>query len=157
MKTLKIVSVVCLVVMAMPMLAALQAQEPVAVEYKTAEVVRVIGRTVIIRTESGELKKYTSIPEDVTIYIGGKKAGIRDLREGMKLSAVRFENVSPPSTVTIEEVEKMKEETSAMAAAPAPAAAPAELPKTGSNLPLTGLAGLALLLLASGIAVLRRV
>jgi two-component system chemotaxis sensor kinase CheA len=42
------------------------------------------------------------------------------------------------------------------APAPKPAAPPAELPHTGSSLPLVGLTGLALLILGFGIAVLRR-
>ena len=164
MTKLKMVTVICLVALVVPALAALQAQEMVEVEHRSAEVVRVVGRTVIIRTDTGEFKKYTSIPEDVTIYIDGKKVGIRDLREGMKLNAVRFENVPPPSTVTIEEVKMMEPASAAPAAPAAPAAkpmapappAPAQLPKTGSHLPLSGQAGLALLLLGGGIAVLRR-
>jgi hypothetical protein len=91
---------------------------------------------------------------------GLRLATIADLKPGMKLKAVRFQDVPPPSTVTMAEVEAMPSDpappAAATPAAPAepaaapeepaaapeePAAAPAELPPTGSVLPLLALLG----------------
>ncbi len=141
------------------------AQERVVVETRSGEVVKVLGgRTVIIRNDKGELKMYSKVPEDVRLYVDGKAADISDLREGMKLNAVRWENVPAPVTVTYEQVQQM-EAPAAPAAAPAPQAQPApaapqarpaQLPSTGSRLPFVGLAGLALALLGGGVLLGRR-
>ena len=145
-------------------LSQVTAQERVVVEERTGEVLKVIGRTVIIRNDKGEIKKYTELPQDVKLYVDGKPAKISDLKEGMKLRAVRWENVPAPVAVTYEEVQQMAEAAPAARPAPAPAARPApasqaaatQLPATGSSLPLVGLAGLVLALVGAGALLGRR-
>ena len=142
------------------------AQERVIVETREATVVKKFGRTVIVRNDLGEIKKYSELPENVTLYVDGKLADIDDLREGMKLSGVRWENVPPPVIVTMEQVQQMEaapvpkpepepEPEAAPEPAPEPTAPPAELPSTASSLPLVGFTGLLLALLGGG-ALLRR-
>jgi len=141
-------------------LSQVAAQERVVVETREGEVLKVIGRTVIIRNDEGVIKHYSKLPEDVKLYIGGEPAEISDLKKGMKLQAVRWENVPAPVVMTYEEVQQMEAPAPAPAAqpapapaaqpAPAPAPTPAELPKTGSALPLVGLAGLVLTLIGGG-------
>ena len=139
-----------------------EAQERVVVEERTGEVLKVVGRTVIIRNDKGEIKKYTEIPKDVKLYVGGKLAKISDLKEGMRLHGIRWENVPAPVIVTYEEVRKMEASKPQAAPSPrrqrAPAAysRPAQLPSTGSSLPLVGLAGLMLVLVGGTLALLRR-
>ena len=147
-------------------LSQVAAQERVVVETREGEVLRVIGRTVIIRNDKGEIKKYSELPTDVKLYVDGKPAKISDLKKGMKLHGVRWENVPAPAIVTYEEVEQMAAAAPAPAPAaapaarpapaPAPAPTPAQLPKTGSALPLVGLAGLLLALLGGGALIGRR-
>ena len=136
------------------------AQERVVVEERTAVVLKVVGRTVIIRNDKGEIKKYTEIPKDVKLYVGGKLAKISDLKEGMRLHGIRWENVPAPVIVTYEEVRKMEASKPAPAPrrqrAPAAYSRPAQLPSTGSSLPLVGLAGLMLVLIGGTLALLRR-
>ena len=139
------------------------AQERVVVETREGEVLRVIGRTVIIRNDKGEIKKYTEVPADVKLYVDGKPAKIEDLKKGMKLHGVRWENVPAPVTVTYQEVQEMAPPAApaarpapAPAPAPAPQARPAQLPSTGSSLPLVGLAGLLLSLIGAGALLVRR-
>lgn len=152
------------------------AQERVVVEERSAVVLKKIGNTVILRNDKGEIKKYTNLPEGFTLYVDGKPAKFEDIKEGMKLHAVRFENVPAPSTVTQAEAEEMdlpadtappvKAAPAPAAAAPAPAAeqaaAPAaepmaaELPATASVWPLLGLIGTALVLAGLGLGVAGR-
>ena len=84
-------------------------QERVVVEELEAEVLKAIGRTVIIRNDKGEIRKYTEIPEDVTIYVDGELAELSDLREGMTLHGVRFENVPPAEEVSLDELAEIAE------------------------------------------------
>ena len=76
------------------------AQERIVVEERTGEVLRVVGRTVVIRNDLGEVKQYTDLPEDVRLYIDGEPAQIEDLEEGMMLYGVRWENVPAPIPVS---------------------------------------------------------
>ena len=142
--------------------SAVTAQERVVVEEREATVLKKIGRTVILRNDLGEIKQYSELPENVTLYVDGKPADIDDLREGMKLHGVRWANVPPPVVVTMEQVQQIEAAPAPEPApeptpepAPAPTAPPAELPSTASSLPLVGLAGLLLALLGGG-ALLRR-
>lgn len=140
--------------------SSVTAQERVIVEERNATVIKKIGRTVILRNDLGEIKQYSELPENVTLYVDGKPAKIEDLREGMKLHGVRWENVPAPVVVTMEQVEQMEpapapEPAPKPAPEPAPEPLPAELPSTASSLPLVGLTGLLLALLGGG-ALLRR-
>ena len=126
-------------------------------EVKNAEVVKVFGQTVILRGEDGKLKQYNRVPKDITLTMDGKEMNPQDLAAGMRITA----------TIVHESVVEVSERDVAVAgqapaapkpvpvAAPAPAPAPV-LPKTASSLPLAGLGGIALLILAIGIGIYRR-
>jgi len=149
-KTTTLVAALLFAVGMLAPLSQVAAQERVVVEERNAEVLRVIGRTVVIRNDKGEIKKFTELPENLKLFVDDQPAKLSDLKQGMKLHGVRFENVPAPVTVTYEEVQEMES-----APAPAPAPAPAQLPKTASGLPMVGLAGLLLTLFGGG-ALLRR-
>ena len=175
MKTLmKVAAAVALLLLLVPSGAALaQGQK---VEVREGEVLRVLGggTLVVIRNSAtGEIKKFTEVPPNATLYIDGKPAKFSDLRQGMKVKAIRMENVPEPVTITEAELAAIPEEpvaapaakpapapapvpAPAPAPAAAPAAAPAELPHTASNVPAAGLAGLALLLAGVAIGGFRR-
>lgn len=170
------VTMLALGVMLVPVATAL-AQETKVTEEATIEVLKVIGRqagsaghTVVIQNlKTKEFHKYSEIPAGVVLMVNGKPAKISDLKKGMKLQAIRMENVTP-TTITQAEVDALPADepppapapapapaaAPAPAPAPAPAAAPAELPATASNLPLVGLSGLAFLLVGAVIAGIRR-
>ncbi len=130
---------------------------------KNAKVLRVVGNTVIARMEDGTIKKFTEIPEDVTLTVDGKPVELGQLREGMNLTATIVS--TSVSTVTEREIEVAGAKAHAkpmpkpmakpvQKAAPAPVAE--TLPSTGSLLPTAGLAGLVLLFAAFSLAVIRR-
>ena len=142
---------------------ALVAQDKVVVEERQATILKVTGNMVIVRNDKNEIHKYVGIPENMELMVNGKPAHLKDLRNGMRVTALRFQDVPPPVTLT-EEEEKAEEAAAPAAPAPAaaepaPAAAPAEaapakLPPTASNWPTIGLLGLALLL--AGVALRAR-
>jgi hypothetical protein len=129
-------------------------------EVKQGEVLAASGRSVIIRhQEDGKAHKHT-VDGDFPFWVNGEKKTVYDLKKGMKVTA----------TIVSSHVEMVTDRDVAVfasggapaakpAAKPAPApapAAPAVLPKTASSLPLVGLAGVALILLGIGIALIRR-
>jgi hypothetical protein len=125
-------------------------------EVRNAEVVKTWGNTVILRGEDGKLRQFNRVPKDMVLTMGGKELHHRDLAAGMRVTA----------TIVHESVVEVSERDVAVAgqapaakAAPAPAPAPVAalvLPKTASSLPLAGLGGIALLILAIGIGIYRR-
>jgi hypothetical protein len=144
----KVLIAVAVVAGVLAPLAAI-AQEKVTVEERTITVLKVLGTTVIVRNDKGEVKKFSDLPENLTLTIDGKPATIADLREGMTLQAVRFQDVEPPTVVTGDELLEILAEPAPPAAAPeepAPAAAPEPtLPPTATVLPLLALLGAGLL------------
>jgi LPXTG-motif cell wall-anchored protein len=133
-------------------------------EVREAEIVQRIGQTIIYRDKLGQVNKITGIPEGWIVYRDGEPVPIEALAGGDRVTAYIVHKEY--STVTEEEMRVAGTAPKAPAPAaapapkpaPAPAAAPAPvLPKTGSELPLIGLAGLMALALGLGIAVLRRV
>jgi len=128
-------------------------------EVKNAEVVKVVGQTVILRGEDGKLKRYNKVPDNITLTRGGKEMNPRDLAPGMRLTATLVHESVVEITekdVAVAGQAPAKPKPAPMpAAAPAPAPAPV-LPKTASSLPLVGFGGIALLILAIGIGIYRR-
>ena len=147
------------------------AQQRVVVEERQATILKKVGNTVVIRNDKGEIKQYSNLPPDFTLTVDGKPAKLEDLREGMVVQAVRFQDVPPPTTVTMAQVEQLGREPAAAPAPPAaappaaapaapapaeaPAAEPAQLPPTASYWPT--LAAMGALLLLTGLALRRRV
>jgi len=136
----------------------LLAQQKVVVEEREAVVLKKVANTVIVRNDKGEIHRYDNLPAGFTLYIDGKPAKLADLREGMTVHAIRFQDVPPPTVITMTEVEHMPatpaaapaQPVAAPAAAPAaaePAAAPARaLPTTASPWPMIALLGVVLAL-----------
>jgi LPXTG-motif cell wall-anchored protein len=132
------------------------------VEVREAEIVQRKGQTVIYRDASNKLNMITGIPEGWIVYRDGKPVPIEALAGGDRVTAyIVHKDVK---MVTEEEMRvagmapvAAPKPAPAPKAAPAPAPAPAPvLPKTGSSLPLVGLAGLTALVLGLGLAVARR-
>jgi LPXTG-motif cell wall-anchored protein len=133
-----------------------------SVEVREAEIVQRIGQTVIYRDKLGQINKITGVPEGWIVYRDGKPVPIEALAGGDRVTAYIVHKEY--SQITEEEMKVAGTAPKAPAApkpvaapkpAPAPAPAPV-LPKTGSELPLVGLAGLMALAIGLGIAVVRR-
>jgi len=132
-------------------------------EIREAVVVQRIGQTIIYRDKLGQIHKTTGIPEGYIVYRNGKPVPIEALAGGDRVTA----HIVHKETTIITEEEmrvagnapkappKPRPVAAPKPAAPAPAPAPV-LPKTGSDLPLVGFAGLMALALGLGIAVIRR-
>jgi hypothetical protein len=130
------------------------------VEVREGTVVQRIGQTLIYRDKIGQIHKVTGIPEGFNLYRNGEPVPMEALAGGDRVTA----HIVHKETSIITE-EEMKVAGSApkpapkprKVAAPKPAPAPAPvLPKTASELPLIGLAGLFALALGLGIAAIRR-
>jgi LPXTG-motif cell wall-anchored protein len=130
-------------------------------EIREGTVVQRIGQTLIYRDKLGQIHKATGIPEGFILYRNGKPVPIEALAGGDRVTAHIVHKET--SIITEEDMRvagnapKAPKKPRAVAA-PRPAApAPAPvLPKTGSDLPLVGFAGLMALALGLGIAVIRR-
>ena len=127
-------------------------------EVRNAEVIQRKGGTLIIRNEQGKLKMFKEVPEDIVFTVNGKEVPLERLAGGMRLTATIVH--TSVTEVTERDVAVAGQAPAApkpvpVAAAPAPAPAPV-LPHTASSLPLAGLGGIALLILAIGIGIYRR-
>jgi LPXTG-motif cell wall-anchored protein len=131
-------------------------------EVRNGEVVQRVGRTLIIRNEQGQLKKFADVPEDIVFTVRGKQVSLYDLAGGDRLTATI---VHTSETIVTEQDVKVAGQAPRPAPAPKPAPKPAPapapapapvLPSTGSQLPLVGLAGLVALFIGLGLAVIRR-
>lgn len=135
-------------------------------EIRRATIVQRIGQTVVYRDENRRIHRITGIPEGWTVLRDGRPVPIEALAGGDRVTAhivhretslmteeeMRVAGISP-------EPEPAPKPAAAPAPAPKPAPAPAPapmLPKTGSQLPLVGIAGLLALGLGLGLAVARR-
>ena len=132
-------------------------------EVKEGTVVQRIGQTLIYRDKLGQIHKVTGIPEGFQLYRNGKAVPLEALAGGDRITA---HIVHTETSIITEEEENVggtapkapKAKPAKVAKrAPAPAPAPAPvLPKTGSDLPLVGFAGLFALVFGLGIAAIRR-
>lgn len=124
-------------------------------EVRNVEVVRRDGQTIIIRNEEGKLVQYRKVPDNIKLMADGKEIRYNQVYAGMELTAYIVH--TGMTEVTEQDIAVAGHAPAAKAApAPAPVAARVVLPKTASSLPLAGLGGIALLILAIGIAVIRR-
>jgi hypothetical protein len=124
--------------------------------------------SVILTLEDGKNQQF-KIPKDQKFNVDGQMVDAWGLKKGMKISATKV--VEEP----VVDVEHDRQLTGSMpppppppppadqpilvavvVPVPAPSAAPAELPKTASNLPLIGLLGLASLGAAFGLRLISR-
>ena len=131
-------------------------------EIKEGTVVQRIGQTLIYRDKLGQIHKATGIPEGFVLYRDGKPVPIEALAGGDRVTA---HIVTKEETIITEEEMRIAGNAPKAPAKPRPVAAPKPapkpapapvLPKTGSDLPLVGFAGLMALALGLGIAVIRR-
>lgn len=123
--------------------------------------------SVILSLEDGTTQQFT-IPKDQKFTVDGQQTDAWGLKKGMKISATKI--VEEPVNV----IEHQRQLTGSMpppppappadapiliavsTPPPMPSAAPAELPKTGSLLPLIGLLGALSLLSSIGLGMIRR-
>ncbi len=129
-------------------------------EVKEGTVVQRIGQTLIYRDKLGQIHKVTGLPEGFELYRNGKAVPLEALAGGDRVTAHIVHKEE--SIITEEDVKVAGAAPRAPKPKPAPVARPAApkpapvLPKTGSDLPLIGFAGLAALALGLGITVIRR-
>jgi len=130
-------------------------------EIKEGTVVQRIGQTLIYRDKLGQIHKVTGVPEGFELYRNGKAVPLEALAGGDRVTAHIIHKEE--SIITEEEMRvggtapRAPKPKPVPVAKPAPKPAPAPvLPKTGSDLPLIGLAGLVALALGLGITVIRR-
>ena len=148
---------------------------PVTVtEVKNGTVMQNMGSSILVRTEQG-MKMFSQGDIDkrgVKIMKDGKVVDISELRANDQLSATIITS-KPPRVMTQQQVQATLAKSggsggsgaaagapAAQSAAPSAAAtsgeAPKKLPKTASQLPVLGLAGLASLVVAFALAARRR-
>ena len=166
MRGLKVFLMIAVVVAFVAPASVATAQQPGWVKIDCGKVVKAMGNTVVIRLDStNKTKVFKNVSPSIHFTVNGQEKTVYDLREGMHICAYREEAAPAPVMVTITEHEvatvvdtpdKHDAPPPAPKATPAPAPAPAALPHTASSLPLAGLAGLMLLGISLGIAVLRR-
>ena len=168
MRGLKVFLMVAVVVGLVVPASVANAQTADMVKIDCGRVMKAMGNTVVLRLDStNKTKVFRNVSPEVHFYVDGKHRTVYDLREGMTVCGYREAQAPPPVVVIIEEHEvaavvdtpdKHDAPPPAPVAKPAPAPAPAPvvLPHTASSLPLAGLAGLMLLGISLGIAVLRR-
>jgi len=168
MRGLKVFLMVAVVVALVAPASVANAQTEGMVRVDCGRVMKAMGNTVVLRLDStNKTKVFRNVSPDIHFYVDGKESAVYDLREGMTVCGYREAQAPPPTVVIIEEHEvaavvdtpdKHDAPPPAPVAKPAPAPAPAPvvLPHTASSLPLAGIAGLMLLGISLGIAVLRR-
>jgi LPXTG-motif cell wall-anchored protein len=148
---------------------------PVTVtEVKNGTVMQSMGSSILVRTEQG-MKMFSQGDIDkrgVKIMKDGKVVDISELRANDHLTATIITS-KPPRVMTEQQVQATLAKSGASSGAPAgaPAAqispapartaatsgeAPKKLPKTASQVPILGLAGLTSLVVAAGLAASRR-
>ena len=168
MRGLKVFLMIAVMVAFVAPASVADAQHPGWVQIDCGKVVKAMGNTIVIRLDStNKTKVFKNVSPDIHFTVNGQEKTVYDLREGMNVCGYREEAAPAPVTVSIEEHEvaavvdtpdkhDAPPPAPKPAPAPAPAPAPVALPHTASSLPLAGLAGLMLLGISLGIAVLRR-
>jgi hypothetical protein len=124
--------------------------------------------TVILTLEDGTNQQFR-IPKDQKFNVDGRETDAWGLKKGMRVSATKIVEVPEVHVHQSQQVSGNLPPTAPVApppadapiliaaAAPAPVlAAPAELPKTGSSLPLIGLLGCFSLLFCLGLGSIRK-
>ena len=143
---------------------------------------QVAGPNNIIVTLPGNINQPYLVPRHATVLLDGKKAAPRDLRRGMEIEATTITDepgtvvsqsktmvgqAPPPATppmvgvllIQPARVTSVPAPTAEVAPAPVTVASeqlPADLPKTGSPLPLIGLLGGLAIAASLGLSVVRR-
>jgi hypothetical protein len=124
--------------------------------------------SILVRNAKGQLIKYSSKDEqgrDVKIIQNGQEIPLSSLKAGDRLTATIITHYPPQVSSLTSATAKVTAPAPAAQPAPAqpapvvaaaPAPKPAKLPKTASPLPLVGLVGGALVLVALGLTLRRR-
>jgi hypothetical protein len=137
-----------------------------ATEVRQAEVISVMGSTIVVKTGKGEYKRFTADDLEginITMLKDGKAITASDLKKGDRVTATIITPL-PPSSVSETELAVAlsspppppAEAAPVAAAAPPAETRPATLPKTASPLPLVGIAGLIALALGASLTLRRR-
>ena len=136
-----------------------QVHEVQTEQVRNGKVLNRVGQTVIIRLEDGTVKRFSEVPEDITLTSNGQPISLWDLRPGMNVTATIIstrEEVVDERTVQAMGTAPAAPAKPAPAPTPVPYTAPAALPSTASQLPLVGLTGLLLIVIGLGIGIIRR-
>jgi hypothetical protein len=144
----------------------------------TGTVFRTLPPNQVILTLANKERQLFTIPKDQKFLVDGKETDWAGLREGMRISASAVSETAddvvtkqvtttgvappppapPPPNVAVLIIERQPAQ--AAATAPAPVATtgtpPAQLPRTGSPIPLIGLLGLALCGASAALHLMRR-
>ena len=144
--------------------------EVTTTEVREAEVVYASAGAVVVRNvQTKELRKFTTEElrsQNLVVYKDGKQIDASKLKKGDRVSATVVTR-HPPEVLTEQDLAVFVASAppppppppppapKAAPAPPPPPPPPAELPKTGSPLPLVGLAGVVLLGLGAGARWLR--
>ena len=75
-----------------------------AVKVEAAEVMYISGNDLIVKTDDGELRHFPDVPDDKTVYVGGKELTVHDLKPGMKLQRVTITTTTPRMITTVKTV-----------------------------------------------------
>ena len=144
--------------------------EVTTTEVREAEVVYATTATIVVRNlQTKELKKFSTADlksKNLVLYKDGRQIDPGSLRKGDRVSATIVTKM-PPEIITDQDLKVFVASAPPPPPPPAPKAAPVtappppppppakELPKTGSSLPLVGLAGVVLVGLGIGTRMLR--
>lgn len=126
-----------------------------------ADLVRATARRITVRVKLPDgthaEPRAISVKPSFRINVDGKPTSIEDIAVGQEISA--YVNVTDPGIAIAPADASEPVEFTPVPAEPEPeqvASAPAEMPKTATQLPLLGAFGVALLALGAGFAFLRR-
>lgn len=131
--------------------------EVTATEVRSAEVLHTNGYTIVVRNDKGEIKKFTAkemAAANLVIYRDNKAVDSTSLRKGDKISATVVTK-QPPTIMTTQELNVYVQNPPPPPPRPklvqvTRKPVPAQLPATGSRLPLVALVGG--IFLAAGLA-----
>jgi len=155
----------------MPITAVVKTvQKPVevtATEVRSAEVLHTSGHTIVVRNDKGEIKKFTAkdmAAANLVIYRENKAVDPTTLRKGDKVSATLVTK-QPPTTMTTQELNVYVQNPPPPPPPPRPKPkpvtvvrkpVPAQLPATGSRLPIVALVGGIFLAAGLGLTLTRK-
>ena len=74
------------------------------VDVRRGTVVLVDGNDLFVRTEGGQLRHFTNVPESARVWVNGKPLGIHDLKPGMKLERTIVTTTTPKTITTVQTV-----------------------------------------------------
>jgi hypothetical protein len=81
-----------------------QGQPTVETKTQRGEVVHVSGNDLLVKTEDGELKLFSNVPDSVKVDVDGQQLSIHELKPGMKLQRTITTTTTPQTVQTVQTV-----------------------------------------------------